>query len=81
MYLKSCIGQRRIRHGELIAWQRSVALLRTIDLESNVVLGYWGRGAWQCPAPRCVFARRHARSDRAWAEFNARWEAIESDER
>ncbi len=81
MYIKAHIGQRRIRHSELIGWRRSVAALRTIEIDPKAVLAYWGRGAWQCAAPRCVFARRHARSDRAWAEFNARWEAIEDEER
>ncbi len=76
MYLKSHIGQRRIRHSELIAWRQAVAILRTIEIDHMVVLGYWGRGAWQCPVPRCVFARRHARSDRAWAEFHARPDPI-----
>ncbi len=80
MYLKAHIGQRRIRQSELIAWRQSVALLRTIDLDTQVVLGYWGRRAWQCGAPRCVFARRRARDDRAWAAFHARWEAIGAED-
>ena len=80
MYLKSCIGQRRIRQSELIAWRQAVAILRTIELDHQVVLGYWGRRAWQCAVPRCVFARRRAGNDRACAEFHARWEAIEAED-
>lgn len=74
MYLKSRIGQRRIRHSELVAWQRSVAILHLLALDPKTVLAYWGRTAWQCHVPCCVFARRRARNDRAWADFNARRE-------
>lgn len=77
MYLKSRIGQRRIRHSELCGWRRSVDILHTIELHPSSILSYWDRWAWQPPVPRCVFAQRRARDDRSWAEFNARWQADE----
>lgn len=59
MWLKCKIGQRRMRHGELKAWERMRKVLYEdcSALDSSAILHYWG--AWCCRVarPSCVMNR------------------------
>ena len=58
MWLKAQIGQRRIRHGEIMVWRHMLTILRDApDRDSSVVLRYWG--AWVCRVslPQCMYRK------------------------
>jgi len=57
MWLKQQIGQRRIRHGELVAWRHMLAILHESGLDSSAVLHYWGARACRVAFPRCMYRR------------------------
>ncbi len=59
MWLKQRIGQRRIRHGEIAGWRKTVAYLHGLDTDEYAhLLSYWGRLGCTIQRPAC-WTRNH----------------------